>query len=83
MTYQNETRPRGDAAGLGENAFSGGNCKSENAPNTDITQAAILPARVIEAQRNCSGIMRTRQPRKLPITRTCSRDILQWTTSPD
>jgi hypothetical protein len=39
MAYQNETRPQGDAAGLGDNAFPGGNCKSVIAPKADLTQA--------------------------------------------
>jgi hypothetical protein len=44
MTYQNDTRPQGGAAGLGENAFPGGNCSSETAPKADLTQAQNDPA---------------------------------------
>jgi hypothetical protein len=38
MTYQNETRRAGGAAGLGENAFPGGNCSYEHAPKAAGTQ---------------------------------------------
>jgi hypothetical protein len=39
MTQTNETRHAGGAAGLGDNAFPGGNCKSEIAPKAAGTQA--------------------------------------------
>jgi hypothetical protein len=39
MTQTSETRRAGGAAGLGDHAFPGGNCKSENAPKADLTQA--------------------------------------------
>jgi hypothetical protein len=39
MPIQNEARRARGAAGLGENAFPGGNCRSEIAPKADLTQA--------------------------------------------
>jgi hypothetical protein len=38
-----ETPPLG-AAGLGDDAFPGGNCKSENAKKTEVAQANTFPS---------------------------------------
>jgi hypothetical protein len=39
MPLQKKTRRAGGTAGLGDNAFPGGTCSSENAPKAAVTQA--------------------------------------------
>jgi hypothetical protein len=41
MTHTNETRRAGDAAGLRNDAFPGGNCSSEITQKPDVAQVKI------------------------------------------
>jgi hypothetical protein len=49
MPIQSETRRAGDAAGLGDDAFPGGNCNSELTPKAHVAQAKNLPSAAVGA----------------------------------
>ena len=52
MAEQTRARPQGGAVGLGDNAFPGGNCSSENAPKANLTQAEFAASITCSSMRS-------------------------------